>query len=210
MKNQMLKILSFMVSFLFFISSGANEELHPAQKQIKRIEISGPQSVKEQSAAYYTCWAYYEDGSWEDVTHLATWEEDSWNAIFENYGKLLTLSVTSNEWCRISVSHGGLSASFYVIIENTEIQLKRICINGPLEVEEESSAYYTCTAHYDDGRSEDITYSATWREDSWSATISNSGRLETSSVEEDEWCQITATYREVSDSITIKIKNRKD
>jgi len=175
---------------------------------LKYVKVTGPTQVKENSRAYYTCRLYSDDGSSEDVTAAASWSADSWYASFENSGKLVTTSVTSNQWCRITATYEGLSVNFDIVIENSEINIVRIKVFGPTEVDENSSAYYTCTAYYDDGTTEDISYSVNWSENSWYATISSSGRLETSSVSSDEWCRITADFRGVSDYLDVKIKDK--
>ncbi len=85
--------------------------------------------------------------------------------------------------------------------------LDYIEISGPTEVDEDSSAQYTCTAHFIDDSTSVITDNATWSEDCDFASISSSGLLTTSSVLSDESCQITATFGGKTDTYDITIKN---
>jgi len=82
-----------------------------------------------------------------------------------------------------------------------------IIVDGDYEVDENSGAQYTCTAHYDDGTDSDVTSSASWSDNSSYASISSSGYLTTSAVPADQPCRITASYLGDSDTHDITIKN---
>jgi hypothetical protein len=174
---------------------------------VTKIEVRGPTWVKENSAAEYACFATYEDGTTEDVTLAAVWSEDSWFASFARNAYLETSSVTSNQWCRVEASFMGLTHRLDITIENSVTVVVRVRIDGPSEVDEESSASFTCQAEYDDGRTENVSYSADWSEDCWYASVSSSGRLETSAVPSDQWCRLTVAFGGRSDSHEVKIRD---
>jgi hypothetical protein len=44
---------------------------------ISSITITGLSEVMEESSSQYSCIAYYNDGSSQDVTTLVSWSEDS-------------------------------------------------------------------------------------------------------------------------------------
>lgn len=88
--------------------------------------------------------------------------------------------------------------------------LTSIEIGGPSDVNENSGAQYTCTAHYDNGSTSDVTSSTIWSENSNYASIDSSGYLTTSLVTSDQPCQITATYEGKSDTHDVTIKNIPD
>jgi hypothetical protein len=177
-------------------------------KILARLEIRGPSSMRENSSAYYVCWAYFDDGTGEEVTARADWSSNSAYAAFENAGKLIAAPVTENKWLRIFASYEGGTVSFDVEVENSEIKVIRIKLSGPREVDESSSADYVCTTFYDDGTTENVTSSASWYADSWYATISGAGRLETTAVSADQWFRLTVSFRGHSESRDIKISHK--
>ncbi len=171
---------------------------------LDHIEITGPDEVYENSGGNYNCWANYSDGRRENVTTQTSWSENSDYASFERPGHLVTSEVNSDQSCTIEAHYGGKRTNKAVTIKN--IILNSIEISGPYEVDESSSADYTCTANYSDGSNQNVTSLATWSENSGYASISSSGHLTTSSVNSDETCTIETAYggQEAHKIITIK------
>jgi hypothetical protein len=176
-------------------------------KAITRLEVEGPSEVNENESAYFKCWAYYDDGTWENVSDAADWFEDSWQAGFESRGRLVAGAVNSTIWIRCWVDFKGIRRYFDVRILNSTRALIRLEIRGPREIKENSSAYYSCAAFFDDGGTEDVSSAVDWSEDSWHAEVSSGGRVSTSEVEEDQWFRLTARYQGREDSLQIKIVN---
>jgi len=85
-----------------------------------------------------------------------------------------------------------------------------LTINGPAQVNEDSTAQYSCTANYSDGSSSSCTSSASWGENCGAGSISGSGYLTISSVTSDQSCTITASYSGKSDTHVITIKRASD
>jgi len=85
-------------------------------------------------------------------------------------------------------------------VPTSEGTLDRIEIEGLTVINENSTYDYSCRAYYSNGTNR-IIEPDNWKEDSQYATISSTGLLSTTGgVEEDEYCQITASYDE--DGIT--------
>ena len=184
-----------------------SESFSASSPTLSSIDVTGPTSVNENSGAQYTCTAYWSDGSTSNVTSSATWSENSPYASIGSSGYLTTIEVSSDKSCRVTASYSGKTDYLDITIKNVTYPLSYITISGPTEVNEDSGAQYTCTAHYTDGSSSDVTNSASWSENSPYATISSTGYLTTSSVSSDQSCQITATYSGKSDNHNITIKN---
>ena len=175
------------------------------------IEITGPTEVDEDSGAQYTCTAYYSGGSTSIVTDSATWSEDSTYASIESNGYLTTTSVTSEQPCTITASYGGMTDTHDITIKDVPRALTSIEISGPAEVNENSGAQYTCTAHYDGSSSDDVTDSVNWSEDSTYASIDDNGYLTTGDVPSNhQQCTITASYGGKSDTHDVIIKGPSD
>jgi len=170
------------------------------------IAISGPSQVNENSAANYTCTAHFSDGSTQDVTSAATWQDNSANATIAANGLLTTQSVPADETCRITATYQGKTASLDVTIKNVPV-LDHIAVTGPAQVNENSTANYTCTAYYDDGSTQNVTAAATWSEDSDYASIAAGGQLTTQAVTADQPCRVAATYEGKTASLDIIIKD---
>ncbi|MBU1013125.1 MAG: T9SS type A sorting domain-containing protein [Bacteroidetes bacterium] len=173
---------------------------------LSSITISGPTSVNENSSANYTCTANYSDGTTQNVTNSATWSEDSDYANINSSGTLTTLSVNDDKAAYLRASYGGMTIGYWITIKNIPVTMSTITISGPITVNENSTASYTCTANYSDGSSQIVTF-VTWSDNSDYATINTNGILTTSSVNSDQSCTITAIYGGKSDTHNITIKN---
>ena len=79
-------------------------------------------------------------------------------------------------------------------VSTTPAELSYIEITGPTSVNENSSADYTCIAHYTDGSSRAVQ--PEWGENSGYAGISPTGELTTGEVGSNQPCTISATYEE--------------
>ncbi|MCK5600953.1 hypothetical protein KAR91_03730, partial [Candidatus Pacearchaeota archaeon] len=79
-------------------------------------------------------------------------------------------------------------------------------ITGPSQVDENTTAGYTCMATYDDGSVVNVTSSATWQGNSGNASISG-GVLAASEVSSDQQYQITASYEGFDAQADITIIN---
>ena len=74
--------------------------------------------MKESSGAPYTLTAFYNDGSSTDVTHAASWNDNSSYASINSDGYLTTSSVPSDQLFTITASYEGQSDTHTVTIEN--------------------------------------------------------------------------------------------
>ena len=86
------------------------------------------------------------------------------------------------------------------------LTITRITITGPTSVDGNSSAQYSCTAYYSDGKSHTITSTAAWSENSSYASINSTGYLTTSSVTSEKNCTITASYYGKTDTHSVTIE----
>jgi hypothetical protein len=97
------------------------------------------------------------------------------------------LTVTDN---------GGLTDTdtVSIIISSSSPNLTSLSISGSSSVNENTTANYTATATYSDNSTQTVTTSASWSENSSYSSISSSGVLTTSEVDEDETITITASF----------------
>jgi len=87
--------------------------------RVRYIEISGPTLVEDDTGAQYTCIAHHDDGSEEDVTAEASWDEDSPYADMCNNGYLNTDEVSSDQLVRITAQYRGESDIQFVTIKGS-------------------------------------------------------------------------------------------
>jgi len=151
--------------------------------ELTGISVSGPDEVNEKSSAHYTCTARYSDGRTRDVTTRATWSENSAHATINGNGRLSTGAVNRDRTCTVTARYGGKRDGHTVTIKDVPPTLEKIVVAGPAEVAEESTANYTCTAHYSDGTTRNVTTQAAWSENSPHATINGNGALTTGAVD---------------------------
>ena len=116
------------------------------------------------------------------------------------------LDGTANMWIDIDWPNAVAVYSSTLTINYVPSGLINIIIDGPTQVDEDSTAQYTCTAHYIDSSTSDVTNSVTWTDNSEYASIDN-GLLTTSLVTSDQPCQIKATLGSKTDTHDIIIKN---
>lgn len=156
------------------------------------LTIEGPDIMEEDSIASYICYATYSDSSKVVVNDLATWEINSPAALIEP-GELSVGAVVEDEIITITVSFGGLSIDFDVTVLNVTPTLVYLTIDGPSELNEETTALYSCTATYSDSSKVDVTELATWEINSLNAEI-DFGVFSAEAVDEDETITISASY----------------
>ena len=173
------------------------------------ITISGSSQVAESSGAQYICTAHYDDGSSSTVTRQASWKVSSTYASINSNGYLKATSVPADKSCTITATYGGKTDTHNVTIKNqvNSVVLTSINISGSTKVDEGSMAQYSCTAHYSDGSTSNVTSQATWSENSIYASIGKNGYLSASSVSSDQPCRLTSTYHGKTDTLDITIKN---
>ncbi len=120
------------------------------------------------------------------------------------------MDETANMWIDLNSPN---SAAIYwsrLTINYIPAGLDHITVSGPIQVNEESGAQYTCTAHFINNNvpsSSDITNSATWSDNSDFASFNSPGSLTTSSVSSDQSFQIKAAFGVKTDTHDITIKN---
>jgi len=106
-------------------------------------------------------------------------------------GDLLTFQLTITD-------DGGLQSTDACIVNvswvNDSPILTSLSIGGATSVIENTTANYTATAAFSDGTTKTVTDSASWSEDSSSASINSSGVVSTSEVTTDQTVTITASY----------------
>ncbi|MGD9310671.1 MAG: fibronectin type III domain-containing protein, partial [Desulfosarcina sp.] len=141
------------------LSGDSNEISYtvPAEVTLSSIAIGGPTQLNENSSAQYTCTAHYSDGSTAALSSGVNWSENA-SATSINAGGLLTAAnVTADTGVTITASYGGRSDTHSVTVRNVAPTLSSIAIGGPTQLNENSSAQYTCTAHYSDNTTSIVT-----------------------------------------------------
>jgi hypothetical protein len=97
----------------------------------------------------------------------------------------------------VKVVDGGVSSppyAFYVVPPTGGKTLSGLAIEGPTTVNSGGTAQFKAKAHYSDGSSSYV--SASWSENSSSASISSSGLLSASTVSSNREVTVSATYTE--------------
>lgn len=182
--------------------------------ELDRIAIEGSKSVAENSIGDYNCIAYYTDGTSAPVP-AESWNEDCNGADISPDGMLRTDEVDQNIQCTVSVRYDSKYSEMGIYIRNnnnTIVTLDRIAIEGPDSVNEDTSATFTCRAHYSDG-TDQIVSPGTWAITTGAsfAEMTCPGGLNTHAVDADETVGIIASYTEGqsirSDEIQVAVKN---
>ena len=160
------------------------------------LTISGATSLDEETSAPYSCTATYSDGT--SATVVPTWSENSSYATISAGGVLSAGDVTADRSLTINASYGGESAAYGVTILYVEppVVVTGISITGPVEMDENSTANFSCTASYSDGTTASV--SPAWSEDAAFASINSSGALSVGNIDADSTLTVTASYQGVT------------
>jgi hypothetical protein len=168
------------------------------EHQLDGISIEGPLEITENTSAQYQLRAYYTNGTDQLIT------ADKWAVSCPLYadisttGRLTAFDVFADEKCTVAAFYGTDKTDTLDIIIQNNVQpdVDNISIEGPFEVNENSTAQYVLRANYVNGTDKLITA------DSWKvscptyANISAAGLLSTYQVTSNEACRITADYRQ--------------
>jgi hypothetical protein len=164
------------------------------------LMIQGPSSVDEGTSAQYTCIASYSDGTSQEIP--AAWAV-SGPASINSSGLLTASGVSADQTAVVAAVFEGISASRSVIVRNLAPALTGISIQGPDEVEENSSVQFRCIAGYADGSSEEIA--ASWSVDSTLAAIDANGILGVGNIDAAETVFVSATFNGQTGSIAVTL-----
>ncbi|MBN2161954.1 MAG: hypothetical protein JXR25_03815 [Pontiellaceae bacterium] len=165
------------------------------------ISISGPISLDEGTTAGFSCSASWSDGVVAEV--VAVWSEDSPYASISGDGVLSASDVTSDQSVTVVAAYGGMTDTQTVTIHYVAPTLSSITISGPVSLDEESTAAYSCTANWSDGTTTAV--SPVWSESSPYASISSDGVLSASDVDCDQTFEVTALYGGLTDVYPVSI-----
>ncbi len=167
------------------------------------ITISGPSSVDEETTAQYRCTANWSDGTSTLVT--PSWTENSGYASISSSGLLSAGNVDSDQSVTIAASYSGKSDAHVVgiVYVAPPVELTSISINGPAELEENSTASFSCTAHYSDGSSATVT--PIWSENTSFATINAAGALNVGNIDADAQVTVTASFGGYTDTQVLNV-----
>jgi len=170
---------------------------------ITHIIIEGPLTVDEVGGAQYNCRAYYDDGTNTLVTPV--WSEDSVYASINVSGYLTTYDVVHvNRPCTISASFDGKADDLAITITNV-ILLDHVTITGLSDIEEDTQEQYTCTAHYDNASTSDVTSLAIWTDNKSWASIAD-GLLTVGDIPTDENVTVSALYGIETDDLVVIVR----
>jgi hypothetical protein len=93
----------------------------------------------------------------------------------------------------------------FTIVE--AVVIESLTLGGPDSIDESSTAVYSATAHYNDGTSRDVTYSAAWTATAPHAFTYNNGELNSSWVNTSQTIQIGASYDGMTTSKEVVVNN---
>ena len=74
-------------------------------KFLDHVTVSGPSQVDELNSQYYTCTAYFTDGTSSNVSSQSSWTENSPYATITSAGRLDVGSLSSDQSCTITASY---------------------------------------------------------------------------------------------------------
>ena len=141
------------------------------------------------------------------MTSGVNWSVNSTAASISTGGVLAAGDVTSDKSVTVTAGYNGKSASQSVTVKDTPKTLTSIAISGPLQVDENSSAQYTCTAAYSDGSGKILTSGVNWSVNNTAASISTGGVLTAGKIDASVDVIVTASFNGLSDNLNLKIND---
>jgi hypothetical protein len=195
------------------LESGYSNEVsytRQAPVDLDHVEIEGPQTVPENSAAQFILRAYFSNNTNGQV-NASSWELNCGDASISDDGLLTTEEVTVNTQSTVLATYtaGGITRSDqmdFTIEDSDTVTLDHIEITGPSVVGENSSETYSCIAYYTDDTSE-MVFAESWSTDCPNADISTNGVLTTGEVSGNSQCTISSIYLSQSNQTNIIIED---
>jgi len=173
---------------------------------IEKVNISGPDTLEENTYGMYHASASYSDGTTKDITSQVSWTENSAYTYFDSEikNKLKVQEVDSDFNITIRATYDSDSqqtcfmAQKNILIKDIPIanELTSLTISGPTTITENSYADFRAFAKFSDGTLRDVSQYASWSEDSPYAYWDNNlpHRLITTQVFSKQIVNINATY----------------
>ncbi len=192
--------ITITASFESFTASASVSILYIAPT-LSGIAIEGPASVTEGESAQYTCFGTYTDGTVIEVT--PAWSVNSSAASITAAGVLSAGDLSADQSITLSASFGGKSAELAITLEYIPPTLESISVIGALELDEGTSATYSCIGTYSDGST--AVVSPSWTVNSTSADIDAGGTLTAGDVDADEVITVTASLNGLTDDHSVLI-----
>ncbi len=98
------------------------------------LSINSQDSLDENTTSSYTATAIFSDGSSQDVTEAATWDEDSSFASIDASGVLWAFEVESDQSVTITASytHGGITETAQKVVTILDVVLLNLAPNQPV------------------------------------------------------------------------------
>ncbi len=181
------------------------------------VEVSGLAIAPEKTTTDYICKAYYSDGSERDVTDDTSWKENSSSASFSSPGSLDVEGLLWDRTCTLTATYSDgeetRTDSLSITLKNGALEkvLERLDISGPSYADEDTTASFSCTAHYSNGDAQVVTSDSTWVCGCSYAEFTADGQLEVKSLSSDKSCTISATYTDstgtATDSVVVLLRN---
>jgi hypothetical protein len=165
----------------------------PSAVALTSITIGGPIQVDENGSAQYTCTANYSDGSTATPAGGITWSENSADTTINSDGLLTAASIAADTTVTITAVYEGISDTHTVTVKKAPATLANLSITGPTQLDEGSTAQYTCTANYSDNKSAIVTDSVQWSVNSNDANINDTGLIVAGTVQTETQVTITAS-----------------
>ena len=195
------------------LESGYSNEVsytHQAPVDLDHVEIEGPQTVPENSAAQFILRAYFSNNSNGQV-NASSWELNCADASISDEGLLTAGEVTVNTQCTVSATYTarGITRSDQMdstIEDSDTVSLDHIEITGSSIVDENSNETYSCIVYYTDDTNE-MVFAESWSTDCPNADISTNGILTTGEVNGNTQCTISTTYLSQSNQTNITIED---
>ncbi len=170
---------------------------------ITHIIMGGPTSVNELDTATYTCTAYFDDSSTQNVSTSATWYVDSGLGSFVT-NVLTAAEVAADTSGYVGCEYSGFTDSQTLTVVDTTPVLLSILATGPTTMNENDTATFTCTATYSDSSTADVSSTTTWSVDTGLGSF-NVNVLTAAEVASDTTATVTATYSSFTDTTAVTI-----
>ncbi|MHC4500480.1 MAG: right-handed parallel beta-helix repeat-containing protein, partial [Planctomycetota bacterium] len=187
------------------VDIGADEFFYDSA-MLTHLQIAGSEKVGEYSSTQYVALTHYEGGSTADVTTSVVWslQPQSCGTIDEN-GLLQTQRIETAEYITIYAEYTEADVTFEA--EKT-VQVARLVdleIIGPQQARHNCQPQYQVVAHYDNGRTREVTDDADWWVEPEAVATIEAGLLQVEDISEPQDITLHARYTAAGATVEVEM-----
>ncbi|MCB1144799.1 MAG: hypothetical protein KDK54_21305 [Leptospiraceae bacterium] len=180
--------------------------------KVQSVTIQGKSSFLSGATECYSSYVQYYDIQHTEtkvVTEGGRWSIDQSSISVDEKGCLITKPLLNDLNVKLSSKIGARTYTKNILVQknSSAMVLESVFIEGPSEIDENSSICYEFKGRYNDGNIRSLNLLSFWSTDDNKLAIFNKNCLTTGSVDSDRTINISAHLGDIQASFSVRIRN---